>query len=90
VEEGPAIPDPSPGPEQTAVAEARRRLLHRALAQLSDIHREMILLKEIQGLDLREISRMLSVPIGTVKSRSVRARIELARTVISLDPSYGA
>ena len=53
-------------------------------------NREMILLKEIQGLKLEEISSMLSLPIGTVKSRCNRARIELASKVRVLDPSYGA
>ena len=48
----------------------------------------MILLKEIQGLQLKEIAEMLGLPIGTVKSRSNRARVELARQVIAIDPSY--
>jgi RNA polymerase sigma-70 factor (ECF subfamily) len=50
----------------------------------------MILLKEIQGLQFKEIAEMLGLPIGTVKSRSNRARIELARQVTAIDPSYGA
>ena len=49
----------------------------------------MILLKEIQGLRFREIADLLELPIGTVKSRSSRARIELAQQVLKLDPSYG-
>ncbi|MBZ5639860.1 MAG: sigma-70 family RNA polymerase sigma factor [Acidobacteriia bacterium] len=89
-EEGKESPDPRPTAEEALIADGQRRLVHQAIAQLSDINREMILLKEIQGLELRQISEMLAVPIGTVKSRSIRARIELARTVLSLDPSYGA
>ena len=57
--------------------------------QLSDVNREMILLKEIQGLKLEEIANMLSLPLGTVKSRSNRARLELARTLRGFDASYG-
>jgi RNA polymerase sigma-70 factor (ECF subfamily) len=57
---------------------------------MSDKNREMILLKEIQGLNLQEIADLLGAPLGTIKSRSNRARIELAKTVMSLDPSYGA
>jgi len=60
------------------------------MARLSEVNREIILLKEIQGLELRQIAEMLAVPIGTVKSRSMRARVELAKAVLSLDPSYGA
>ncbi len=47
-------------------------------------------LKEIQGLKLREIADLLELPVGTVKSRSNRARIELAQQVLKLDPSYGS
>ena len=90
VEDQPGLPDSTPSPEQAMLAASRRRLLYRALAGVSDVNREIILLREIQGLDLRQISEILSVPIGTVKSRSVRARIELARSVLALDPSYGA
>jgi len=50
----------------------------------------MIILKEIQGLKLEEIASMLALPLGTVKSRSNRARIELARAVLTLDPAAGA
>ena len=57
--------------------------------QMSEQNREIIQLKEIQGLKLDEIAAMLSLPLGTVKSRSSRARLELARKVVALDPSYG-
>ena len=66
-----------------------RQLLDRALELLSAAHREMILLKDIQGLEQQEIAEMLSLPIGTVKVRASRARIELARRILELDPSYG-
>jgi RNA polymerase sigma-70 factor (ECF subfamily) len=66
-----------------------QELLSRALGLLSAAHREMILLKDIQGLEQHEIAEMLSLPLGTVKTRSSRARIELARRILELDPSYG-
>jgi RNA polymerase sigma-70 factor (ECF subfamily) len=66
-----------------------QQLLYRALDLLSAAHREMILLKDIQGLEQQEIAEMLSLPIGTVKARSSRARVELARRILELDPSYG-
>ncbi|HET9481378.1 MAG TPA: sigma-70 family RNA polymerase sigma factor [Candidatus Polarisedimenticolia bacterium] len=74
-------------PEAASMEDSRRRLVHRALVQLSEPHREVILLKEIQGLSIEEIASMLGVAEGTVKSRSNRARIELARAVLELDPS---
>jgi RNA polymerase sigma-70 factor (ECF subfamily) len=79
-----------PGPEEQLGRRTRRRLLWRAVAGLSDPHREMILLHEIQGLKLEEIAEMLRLPLGTVKSRSNRARVELASRVRELDPAYGA
>ena len=79
-----------PSPEEEAGSSARKALLYRALNGMSDKNREIILLKEIHGLKLEEISEMLGLPIGTIKSRSSRARIELATRVRSLAPSYGA
>jgi RNA polymerase sigma-70 factor (ECF subfamily) len=66
-----------------------RTLVHRALDTLSTANREILWMKEIQGLEVQTISELLAVPVGTVKSRAHRARIELARAVLALDPSYG-
>jgi RNA polymerase sigma-70 factor (ECF subfamily) len=78
-----------PTPEETYVANARRRLVHLALQSLSELSREIIVLKDIQGLQFDEIATMLDVPVGTVKSRSNRARIELARKVLALSGGRG-
>jgi len=83
-----AMPDTAPDPEQSWLTGERQRLVYEALRHLNGTSREMILLKEIQGLQLKEIAEMLALPIGTVKSRSNRARLELARQVIAIDPSY--
>jgi RNA polymerase sigma-70 factor (ECF subfamily) len=89
LDEAQEITDTRPTPERIWIADSRKRLVHRALRSLSDQYREMILLKEIQGLKMEEIASLLSLPIGTVKSRSNRARIELARAVQQLSPSNG-
>jgi len=65
------------------------QLVHRALELMSAANREMILLKEIHGLKQQEIAEMLSLPLGTVKARTNRARHELARRILELDPTYG-
>ena len=80
--------DAAPDPEQAWLTDARRRLVYRALQRLDGANREVILLKDIQGLKLGEIAGMLGLPIGTVKSRAHRARLELARQVLAIDPSY--
>jgi len=90
------IDDPDTGRELVESREGfvdtqvRNQLLRKALDGMSAINREMILLKDIQGLKQREIADLLSIPLGTVKARSNRARAELAERVLDLDPSYGA
>jgi RNA polymerase sigma-70 factor (ECF subfamily) len=76
--------------ESVEDTQVRHELLERALEGMSSINREMILLKDIQGLKQREIAALLSIPLGTVKARSNRARAELAGRILELDPSYGA
>jgi len=57
--------------------EAKRRVA-RALESLSDRDREVLVLKEFEGLRYREIAEILGVPIGTVMSRLYSARRRLA------------
>ena len=76
-------------PEQQWLDNSRKRLIYRALQELTALNREIILLKEIQGLQLDEIATILNAPLGTIKSRSNRARIELARKVMALSGEQG-
>lgn len=52
-----------------------RENVNRALRLLEEHDREILLLKDVQGLSYEEISQVLDVPMGTVKSRISRARI---------------
>jgi RNA polymerase sigma-70 factor (ECF subfamily) len=90
VEERSIASEAQPAPDVDAMLNERHRLLYRALDLMSAVNREMILLKDIQGLKQREIAELLSLPLGTVKTRSMRARTELAKRIVELDPSYGA
>jgi RNA polymerase sigma-70 factor, ECF subfamily len=76
--------DPGDDPSQQYAADLRKRVVYHAIQQLSDLNREIILLKDIQGLSLEEVASMLHLPLGTVKSRSNRARIELAKRLALL------
>jgi RNA polymerase sigma-70 factor (ECF subfamily) len=78
------LPGRGNNPEQQWADDSRKRLIYRALEQLTDLNREIILLKEIEGMQLDEIASMLQVPLGTIKSRSNRARLELAQKVLAL------
>ena len=71
-------------PAQLYAAGSLKHMIHAALQEMTDLNREIILLKDIQGLTLEEIATMLKVPLGTVKSRSNRARIELAHKLAFL------
>ncbi len=71
-------------PETELQEAGRRRLVWRAMRALGQLSREVIQLKEIQGLSLQEVAAVLGVPVGTVKSRSNRARLELAEQVLAL------
>jgi RNA polymerase sigma-70 factor (ECF subfamily) len=83
------LPAPGRSPEAEWMANSRKRMIFRALQELTDINREIILLKEIQGLTLEEIASLLKIPLGTVKSRANRARIELAEKVLALSSPTG-
>jgi RNA polymerase sigma-70 factor, ECF subfamily len=72
-------------PEAELETVGKQRVVWRALQSLGHLSREIIQLKEIQGLSLQEVAAMLRVPVGTVKSRSNRARLELAERVLALE-----
>jgi RNA polymerase sigma-70 factor (ECF subfamily) len=75
---------PGLNPEEHWMADARKQVIHHAFRKLTALSREAILLREILGLPLEEIASMLEIPLGTVKSRINRARIELADKVRAL------
>ncbi len=71
-------------PESQTAAAMAKATVWRGLRRLTAISREIILLRDIQGLSLEEVAGVLKIPTGTIKSRSNRARIELARVLTEL------
>ncbi len=67
-----------------------RQLIDRALATLPGDMRAAVVLRDVQGLDYREIAEALGVPIGTVESRIFRARKRLRPLLESLRPGSGS
>ena len=51
--------------------------LRRAVSQLDEAHREVLLLREFEQLSYDEIAALLRIPVNTVRSRLFRARMEL-------------
>lgn len=70
-----AMSDPA-GHRDAASADARMDVMH-VLAQLSPEHREILVLRELEGMSYDEIAAALGVPRGTVESRLFRARQEI-------------
>lgn len=66
-------------PEETVLRLERERALRQALTEIQDIYREAIVLCDIEGYSYDEISQMLEINIGTVKSRIARGRDELRK-----------
>ncbi len=64
-------------PEELAEQDERQRQVARAVAELDEEFRSVLVLKDIEGLDYQEIADVLELPLGTVKSRLHRARSEL-------------
>jgi RNA polymerase sigma-70 factor (ECF subfamily) len=61
------------------------RQLSEAISRLSAEHREVLLLKDIEGLKYEDIAELLGVPIGTIRSRLHRARLELRELLVPLE-----
>jgi RNA polymerase sigma-70 factor, ECF subfamily len=68
-------------PEAELIANADAEQLHRAIAALPLAYREVLVLREIEGLSYQEISSVMSIPIGTVMSRLARARHQLIQRI---------
>ena len=63
------------------IAKTEAARLERAIAELPIPFRETLVLRDVQGLDYREIAHVTDVPIGTVMSRLARARDRLIATM---------
>ncbi len=71
------IVDDGPTPDIIAEKKEVREIVNEAIGQLSEEHKTVIILRELQGLSYEEISKIINCPRGTVKSRINRARSAL-------------
>lgn len=72
-----ADPSPESRPETAAERRDEEKKLQTALERLSHEHRSVLVLKDMEGWKYEEIAEVLAVPIGTIRSRIHRARLEL-------------
>ncbi|MEJ7615692.1 MAG: sigma-70 family RNA polymerase sigma factor [Pyrinomonadaceae bacterium] len=71
-------------PEQTAIIREQEQLLRTALAKLRRPFREVVVLRDVEGLSYEEVAQTLSLSVGTVKSRLARGRTQLRRILEGL------
>ena len=69
--------DGHPNPSATLEASEVEAALHRGIAELDDEQRIVVVLRDLHGLAYEEIAAALDLPLGTVRSRLHRARMEL-------------
>jgi RNA polymerase sigma-70 factor, ECF subfamily len=71
------LPDPDRDPEAETHSVLTEKIIQRAIGKLPQKFRQVIVLRDIQGFSYEEISSIIKVPLGTVKSRVNRARLRL-------------
>lgn len=71
------IKDDTNMPENIIEKKETKELVHNAINKLDEIHRTIIILRDIEGFSYNEISEILDISIGTVKSRIKRGRDNL-------------
>ena len=69
--------DAHAAPQERLEQEERVAQVRAALATLTEDHRAILVLREMEGFDYETIAQMLDLPMGTVRSRLHRARLEL-------------
>jgi RNA polymerase sigma-70 factor (ECF subfamily) len=81
----PTDPSDESRPEHALEKAEQERRIHDALSRLSPEHRTVLVLKDMEGQKYETMAEILQVPIGTVRSRLHRARLEL-RELLERDP----
>jgi RNA polymerase sigma-70 factor (ECF subfamily) len=76
-EAGPRLVEPGPGAHELALRSDLAALVRRAVDALPAEQREVLILKEYEGLTFLEIAQSLDVPVSTVKTRLYRGLAQL-------------
>jgi len=74
-ESGRAIPDESMNPEDILASKQLQKIVQDVINELEPDHKEIVILRDIEGFSYEEIARILNLPEGTTKSRLHRARM---------------
>ena len=71
------LPDDQTSPEKDANTTITDDIIQQSVDKLSPKFKQVIILRDIQGFSYEEISEIIKIPLGTVKSRVNRARLKL-------------
>ena len=77
------VADGTPGPQEAAERRELREQIEAGLQALTPDHRQVLILREMHQLSYDEISQVLDVDVGTVKSRINRGRKQLRNFLLS-------
>jgi RNA polymerase sigma-70 factor (ECF subfamily) len=80
--------DAERGPERVRQRNAARELLWKGLEKIGPEHREILVLKELEGFRYSEIAQILEIPEGTVASRLYHARNALKQALVEMNAEY--
>ncbi len=75
------VADARRNPEEDAVARQLKSVLDAAIAELEPIYREVLLLRDVEGLPAAEVAEVLGISVEAVKSRLHRARVAVRERV---------
>lgn len=78
------ISDEAYNPEKDVDGRMKEEIIHREIEALSPKFREVIILRDVQQLSYEEISQIVNIPLGTVKSRVNRGRLKLQEKLKSI------
>lgn len=76
---GREIPDSRYEPSKGVERDEMRQLVRQTVSEMNERQREVLIMCDLQGMAYEDISKVLNIPLGTVKSRIFHARADLAR-----------
>ena len=82
------IVDESPGAQSAIESEERVTVLRAAIDDLDPRYREALFLVYVEGLNVEQVTRVLEIPEGTVKTRLMRGRQALKKILVRRHPEH--
>ncbi len=81
----PLDPSESNRPGHAIEMAEEERKVHDALGKLSTEHRAVLVMKDMEGMKYEEMAEVLGVPVGTIRSRLHRARLEIRELLVNAE-----